>query len=339
MAFPWVAAAMLASSALGAYGSKEAADAAQGGRGAGVREQQRQYNAMLGMLEPQRGLGYGALSDLASLYGYGLPAYAGINTLISGGTTGPGAYAPIAFGGKGGGGGGGSMSFFGKGPSAMPAGQTAEFLLGMGGDKSPVKGTIDPTTGTVSTKSPRRSDLLTNYLRTGEWSGGKGGRMRQARSAIDQLRASGWTYQPGGTSATSAQQPGIVGPGSMDRFFTSPDYEFRRQEGTRGIEQGAAARGGALSGNALRAVTGYGSNLAAGEYGNYVNRLMQMAGLGSAATTTGVQAGQGISSNIADLLAAQGDARASGIMGVSNAVGNAANNYMLWQLLNQQRGA
>jgi hypothetical protein len=62
----------------------------------------------------------------------------------------------------------------------------------------------------------------------------------------------------------------------MSRFFTSPDYQFRQAEGQSAIDRGAAARGGALSGNAIRGGVEYASNLASGEYGNYVNRLLAM---------------------------------------------------------------
>jgi hypothetical protein len=130
--------------------------------------------------------------------------------------------------------------------------------------------------------------------------------------------------------AQAATAPGAGGStgntaGNFSRFFTSPDYQFRRDEGIRGIEQGAAARGGALSGNALRAVAGFNSNLAAGEYGNYFDRLTQLAGMGTAATNN---VGNAMNNNAAAQMGAQqqiGDARASGIMGGVNSIANAVN--------------
>lgn len=119
----------------------------------------------------------------------------------------------------------------------------------------------------------------------------------------------------GGTPGTPAGAPDMSG------FFASPDYNFRRTEGMRGIENSFAARGGAQSGNALRALTEFNSNLAAGEFGNYFNRLAGLAGVGQTATNQtasyGAQAAQGAAQN--HLYA--GNARASGIAGQYNALG------------------
>jgi hypothetical protein len=76
----------------------------------------------------------------------------------------------------------------------------------------------------------------------------------------------------------------------------------------------------------------YNSNLASGEFGNYFERLSRMAGMGSAATNQNQQAGQTAANNISNGLMAQGDARASGIMGQanswSNAIGSGINSYL-----------
>jgi len=72
-------------------------------------------------------------------------------------------------------------------------------------------------------------------------------------------------------------------------FTTSPGYAFRLEEGTRAIENSAAARGMGLSGAALKAGTTFAQNTAADEYSTYYNRLQQLAGIGqqAAAATTG----------------------------------------------------
>lgn len=119
----------------------------------------------------------------------------------------------------------------------------------------------------------------------------------------------------GGTEGTPAGAP------DMSSFFTSPDYQFRRDEGTRGLERSAAARGGAFSGNALRALSEFNSNMASSEFGNYFNRLTTMAGLGSAATNQTAAYGADHAANAGRNALAAGDARASGIIGQSNAIG------------------
>ena len=119
------------------------------------------------------------------------------------------------------------------------------------------------------------------------------------------------------------QQPvnGIPQPTTpnMAGFFASPNYTFRRDEGLRGIENSFAARGGALSGNALRALNEFNSNLASSEFGNYVNQLNNLAGLGQSATNQGVGAAQYTGSNVGNFLSNSGNARASGIANQSNA--------------------
>ena len=106
-------------------------------------------------------------------------------------------------------------------------------------------------------------------------------------------------------------------------FTASPDYQFRRNEGMRGIEQTNAARGVGRSGNALKALADYNSNLASGEFGNWWNRQAGLAGVGQNAVNSTAQFGAQNASNTGNALMAGGDARASGIVGGANAWGNA----------------
>jgi hypothetical protein len=73
----------------------------------------------------------------------------------------------------------------------------------------------------------------------------------------------------------------------------------------------------------MRALQERGAGIASQQYGNYVNRLAALAGIGQSATQTGAQLGAQMSGNVSNLLAAQGDARASGVAGSANAWGNA----------------
>ena len=80
---------------------------------------------------------------------------------------------------------------------------------------------------------------------------------------------------------------------------------------------------GAFSGNAIRGLTDFNSNLAAGEYGNYFNRLASIAGVGQAAANNGSQMSMTNGQNIGNIMQQQGNARASGIQGQADAWGNA----------------
>ena len=61
--------------------------------------------------------------------------------------------------------------------------------------------------------------------------------------------------------------------GDTSGFFTSPGFEFVRDEGLRGIENRFSATGGTLSGNALRRLTEFNSGLASQEFGNFFERI------------------------------------------------------------------
>lgn len=128
-------------------------------------------------------------------------------------------------------------------------------------------------------------------------------------------------------------------PFGMNQFQQDPGYGFRMSEGMKALERGAAARGGLLSGGTLKATQRFGQDLASQEYQNAFNRyqaerqarlgpLQSLAGVGqTAANTLGAQAGQ-YGSNMADVLGAGAQARASGYMGMANAIGGGMNQYM-----------
>lgn len=105
-------------------------------------------------------------------------------------------------------------------------------------------------------------------------------------------------------------------------FVTSPGYGFRRMEGQRDIGNSFAARGGAFSGNALRALTEYNQNLASGEFGNWWNQQAGLAGVGQQTATNLGQLGSASASRIGNYLNDSGAARASGIIGGANALSN-----------------
>jgi hypothetical protein len=103
-------------------------------------------------------------------------------------------------------------------------------------------------------------------------------------------------------------------------FQTDPGYNFLRTEGQRGIEQSSAARGGASSGNALKALAEFNTNLANSSYGDWWNRKASVAGVGQTAAQNLGVLGANTASNVGNALMAGGNARASGIIGGANAI-------------------
>jgi type II secretory pathway pseudopilin PulG len=143
----------------------------------------------------------------------------------------------------------------------------------------------------------------------------------QQQQQADQARADLAPFREAGVSALNRLN--TASTGDMSNFFTSPDYSFVRSEGQRDIGNSFSARGGAASGNALTALTRYNQGLASGQYTNWWDRQLGLAGIGFNGTSATTQSGQAAANNISDIRLSQGDARASGIVGGANAWGNA----------------
>jgi len=115
-----------------------------------------------------------------------------------------------------------------------------------------------------------------------------------------------------------------------EQFQADPGYAFRLSEGTKALERSAAARGGLISGGALKAATRFGQEMGSNEYTNAFNRYQQEreARLGPLRTLTGMgtttasnlgAAGQTNAANIGNYGMAGANATAEGYMGAANA--------------------
>ena len=114
-----------------------------------------------------------------------------------------------------------------------------------------------------------------------------------------------------------------------------PGYQFRLSEGMKALERSAAARGGLISGGALKAASRYGQDYASNEYQNAYNRALSqynttaaLAGVGQTAANTLGQAGQTMASNVGEAYQNAANARASGYVGGANALNQGLNTYL-----------
>lgn len=143
-------------------------------------------------------------------------------------------------------------------------------------------------------------------------------------------------WRQAGINALTRMQSGDV-MGYMD-----PSYQFRLGEGLKAMQRTAAARGGLLSGGALKEANRYGQGLASTEYGNAFNRLASLAGVGQTATNQLGSAAGTYGSNAGNLMTSGAAARASGYVGGTNAlnqsIANAGNMYMQNQVMNRLFG-
>jgi hypothetical protein len=170
----------------------------------------------------------------------------------------------------------------------------------------------------------------------------------------EQQRADFAPYRESGVAATNQLNTllglgGNTGAADYGRFRTAdftpadftankdPGYAFRISEGLKAIDRQAAARGGLISGNALKAASGYSSDLASQEYNAAFNRFqtirgntlspfqnLSAQGLNATAMTGSAGAQYGSSGGQAIASAGQGASSAYGALGTGtyNAVGN-----------------
>jgi hypothetical protein len=136
----------------------------------------------------------------------------------------------------------------------------------------------------------------------------------------------------------------------MDQFTADPGYGFRLAEGQKALDRQAAARGGLISGAALKGAQRFGQEMGSQEYTNAFNRyqvenqarlnpLQSLAGVGQTSVNQLGQAGQTMATNVGEAGMQAANARASGYMGganaLSGALGTGANLYMQGQFMNR----
>jgi len=107
-----------------------------------------------------------------------------------------------------------------------------------------------------------------------------------------------------------------------------PSYRFRFGEGLKALDRTAAARGGLISGGALKAAQRYGQDYASTEFGNAYNRLASRAGFGQTASTNMGGAAGNFGTMAGNNMMAGANARASGYVGGANALTGGLNQYL-----------
>jgi len=147
---------------------------------------------------------------------------------------------------------------------------------------------------------------------------------------------------------TAGNVPGAFKFGAGD-YQADPGYAFRLSEGQKALDRSAAARGGLISGGALKAATRFGQDLGSQEYQNAYNRALTgyntgvasenqlynrqagLAGIGQTATNVVGAAGQNYANQAGAAYGAAGQAQASGYMGVANAITGGVGQYLGYQ--------
>jgi len=186
------------------------------------------------------------------------------------------------------------------------------------------------------------------------------------REMFEQTRADQAPYREAGYNAlaelqrTAGNAPGAFRFGAGD-YQADPGYAFRLSEGQKALDRQAAARGGLISGGALKAAQRFGQEMGSQEFGNAYNRALTgynadvarenqlynrqaaLAGIGQTATNLVGQAGQNYATGAGNLMTGAGAAQAAGQVGAANALTGGLGTYLNYTqgnaLLNALRGS
>ena len=128
-------------------------------------------------------------------------------------------------------------------------------------------------------------------------------------------------------------------PFDYNAMTADPGYGFRLSEGQKALDRQAAARGGLISGSALRAATRYGQEMGSQEYTNAFNRyqaernaqlnpLQSLAGMGQ--TTAGNLGSMGAANaaTMGNYATSGAAAQAAGRVGQTNAITGGVGTYL-----------
>ena len=173
----------------------------------------------------------------------------------------------------------------------------------------------------------------------------------QTRDDQAPWRAAGATAV--GQLSNLTQPGGQLGPDShfsYNDLYADPSYQFRLNQGMQAVQRSAAAKGGLLSGGALKGLSDYAQNSASQEYNNAYgrwnndntntfNRLSSVAGLGQTANQATAQNGQAATGNITNLVTQGANAQAAGTVGsandISGSLNNGINTWMQYNMLSK----
>jgi len=128
-------------------------------------------------------------------------------------------------------------------------------------------------------------------------------------------------------------------PFGMGEFKADPGYAFRLSEGEKALNRSAAARGGLISGGALKAATRFGQEAGSQEYTNAFNRyqlerqaklgpLQSLAGVGQTSANQLGSFGAANAANVGNLMTSGAAASAAGQVGQANAVNQGLSTYL-----------
>jgi hypothetical protein len=165
----------------------------------------------------------------------------------------------------------------------------------------------------------------------------------QTRADLEPWRQAGLNALPQLQAQQNAMPAAFTGQVDLGQ---DPGYAFRLSEGQKALDRSAAARGGLISGGALKAAQRFGQDLGSQEYQNAYNRaltgynanvareatgynrLAALAGIGQTATSQTNAAGAANAANMGNYLTSGAAAGAAGTVGAANAATGGLSTYL-----------
>lgn len=343
----WVAVAAAGAGLVGSYisadGARKAANKSAGGADAAAAESARQFDIIQANNQGRINIGNQAINALGAGYGYSPTAGSPYQASPSAGATPytPQQMAPGGFGNTGTSAALNPWTVTSKLGSAGkwldPAGGLLGNLFGGGhGDENRNLKAFGAESGVMQLPNgmlmlPDGSTFSESQLKdvAGTWYGAMhapDGNQQDWQSRYNTLLG-GLQKTPIGQPQGAPQAAGapsganpLAAP-DYSNFYKSPDYQFRKDQGMQGIGNQFSASGGAKSGNALKALAEFNSNLAGGAYNDYFQNNLALAGQGAGASNSSAQAGLATGAAVGNALQNGADTRASGVAGQYNAIG------------------
>lgn len=156
-----------------------------------------------------------------------------------------------------------------------------------------------------------------------------------------QTRADQAPWLAAGNTALNALTPLVTNykPFDYNSMTADPGYQFRLQQGQQALGHQAAAGGGLVSGQSLKAMQDYAQNSASNEYNNAFNRyqtqrnaqlnpLQSLAGVGQTTAANLGQAGAANAGAVGNYLTGGAAASAAGQVGSTNALTGGLSTYL-----------
>jgi hypothetical protein len=162
-----------------------------------------------------------------------------------------------------------------------------------------------------------------------------------ANQQYNQTRADQMPFMEAGKTALNKLIPLATNytPFDYNAMTADPGYGFRLAEGQKALERSAAARGGLISGGALKAATRYGQDMGSQEYNSSFNRylaqrnaelnpLQSLAGMGQTTMTNLGTMGAQNAATMGNYATSGAAASAAGRMGEANAITGGVGTYL-----------